>query len=82
MNDMNSAEDRLRNAFVIALRFDSTRINDNLSYGVKGWDSIAHMALIAAIESEFDIMIDTKDVIDMNGFKKAKEIVAKYGITF
>ena len=36
------------------------------------------MALVAAIEEGFDIMIDAEDVIDMSSFAKAKEIVAKY----
>lgn len=45
-----------------------------------GWDSVAHMTLIAAIESAFDIMIDTDDVIDMSSWDKAVEIVRKYGV--
>ncbi|ACM92125.1 hypothetical protein NAMH_1601 [Nautilia profundicola AmH] len=36
------------------------------------------MTLVAAIEDEFDIMLDTDDIIDMSSFAKAKEIVAKY----
>lgn len=39
------------------------------------------MALIAALEDEFDIMIDTDDVIDMSSFAKAREILAKHGVT-
>jgi len=38
------------------------------------------MRLINEIESAFDIMIDTEDVIDMSSFGKAKEIVGKYGV--
>ncbi len=38
------------------------------------------MALVAAIESAFDIMLDTDDVIDMSNFAKAREIVTKYGV--
>lgn len=45
-----------------------------------GWDSVAHMTLVAAIESAFDIMIDTDDVIDMSSWDKAVEIVRKYGV--
>lgn len=47
---------------------------------VPTWDSVAHMGLVAAIEEAFDIMIDTDDVIDMSSFKKACEIVEKYGV--
>jgi acyl carrier protein len=40
------------------------------------------MALISAIETEFDIMLETDDLIDMSSFLKAMEILKKYGITF
>jgi len=74
-------EQKLKNAFKEALDISKELINDELAYnGIKEWDSVAHMALIAAIEQEFDIMIDTDDVIDLSSYVKAKEIVAKYGV--
>lgn len=48
--------------------------------GIEQWDSVGHMTLVAAIEDEFGIEMDTDDIIDMSSFEKAKEIVAKYGI--
>lgn len=72
-------EIKLTNVFVDSLNLDSSKIVDSLTYGeTPEWDSVAHMALIAAIEEAFDIMIDAEDVIDMSSFAKAKEIVAKY----
>jgi acyl carrier protein len=38
------------------------------------------MALIAAIEETYGIMLETEDVIDMSSVAKAKEILAKYNI--
>ena len=35
------------------------------------------MTLVAAIEDEFDIMLETDDVVDMSSFRKAIEIVEK-----
>ncbi len=56
-------------------------MTDDLTYqSIKQWDSIGHMAMIAAIESAFDIMMDTNDIIDMSSFAKAREIIQKYGI--
>ena len=72
--------EKLINAFNESLDIPVLKINDDLEYGYVGWDSIAHMALIAAIEESFDIMIDTDDVIDMSSFAKAKEIVKKHGV--
>jgi len=72
--------EKLKNVFNEVLNIPLSNINDDLEYGVIGWDSIAHMALIAAIEEVFEIMIETDDVVDMSSFAKAKEIVKKYGV--
>jgi acyl carrier protein len=70
---------KLRAVFSEALDLPQEQVTDELSYNTTAqWDSVAHMALIAAIEEAFDILIDTNDVIDMSSFAKAAEIVAKY----
>ena len=70
--------ERLRAAFRTALSLDDDYDVDSLEYrSIEKWDSLAHMALIAAIEDEFDIMIDTDDVIDMSSFAKAGEILGR-----
>ena len=78
-----SATEKLKGAFAQGLGLDGTTDYDRLAYGsTTGWDSVAHMAVIAGIESAFDIMLSTDDVIDMSSFGKAKQIVAKYGVVF
>lgn len=42
------------------------------------WNSLGHMSLVAAIETEFDIMFETDDIIDMSSFDKSVELVAKH----
>ena len=77
---MNNTE-RLINVFTQALAISVDIINDDLQYNsIKEWDSTAHMALVAKIESEFDIMMDIDDIIDMSSVGKSKEILSKYGI--
>jgi len=73
--------EQLKNAFVTALGVEEYEVKDELAYSehVK-WDSTAHMVLIAELESEFEIMLDTDDIIDMSSFAKAKEILAKYEV--
>ncbi|MCL5029593.1 MAG: acyl carrier protein [Bacteroidetes bacterium] len=73
---------KLIKAFSEALEIPSEKITDELSYGNETWDSIAHLSLVASIETEFDIMLNSDDVIDMSSFKKAKEILKKYDINF
>ena len=46
------------------------------------WDSIGHMALVAALEDEYKISFETDDIIDFSSFKKGIEILKKYKIEF
>ncbi|MCA2214442.1 acyl carrier protein [Jidongwangia harbinensis] len=74
---------RLRNAFRTSLDLAPDAPVDDLQYQDNAqWDSLAHMSLVAAIEDEFDIMIDTDDVINMSSFAEAVRILGKYGVTF
>lgn len=75
-------EDRLKRVFAQALRISIERVSDGLKYdSIPEWTSVGHMVLITAIDSEFGIMLDTEDIIDMSSFKKAKEILTnKYGV--
>lgn len=74
---------KLKFVFVEALGIDESLVVDELAYNsIAEWDSIAHMALVTEIDDQFDIMLDTDDVLDMSSFAKAKEILAKYEISF
>jgi len=73
---MNS---KLIQCFIKVLGITEEEIKDDLAYNsIPQWDSTRHMALIAVIESEFDIMLDTDDIVGMSSFAKAKEIVSRY----
>jgi acyl carrier protein len=46
------------------------------AYGrTDAWDSIAHMQLVAAIETAFGIMMDTDDVVAMSSYRDARRIL-------
>jgi acyl carrier protein len=74
---------KLINSFQEALGIDSTLILDDLAYqSIPEWDSISHMILISQLEEDFNVSIETDDVIDLSSFAKAREILAKYGVNF
>lgn len=78
-----SSTEKLKHAFVSALGVSPDGDFDSMAYGqTPGWDSIAHMALISEIETAFDIMLATDNVIGMSSFLKAKEIVTRNGVSF
>ena len=67
--------------FAGALAIAPELVTDELNYqSIPQWDSVAHMTLIAAIEDEYEIMLDTDDIIDMSSVAKARQILAKYGV--
>jgi acyl carrier protein len=72
---------RLREAFRTALDLPADAPVDDLRYqDNEKWDSLAHMSLIATIEDEFSVMIDTDDVINMSSFAEAVRILGKYEV--
>lgn len=48
--------------------------------GIKEWDSVGHMALIANIEDTFGIMLDMEDVVGFSSFQIGIGILAKYDV--
>ena len=83
MNAQTANEQKLRAIFASSLDIPEDQVQDSLAYNsIEQWDSIAHMALVAAIDEGFGIMRDTDDVIALSSFGKAKEILKKYGVEF
>lgn len=76
-----SNEKLLKKIFSDSLKIPQSKILDNLEYNtIPEWDSLGHMAIIANIEKEFNIMLDTDDIIDMSSFKIVKKILKKYNV--
>ncbi len=73
----------LRAVFVEALGLPPDTDVDALTYrSVPQWDSVAHMALIARLESRFDLMLETDEVLDLSSFARCREILAAHGCRF
>ncbi len=80
---MSESELKLRRAFASGLKISEASVDETLQYAsTPGWDSVAHMALIANLDSAFDVMLDTDDVLDLSSYPKAREILQKYGVQF
>jgi acyl carrier protein len=76
-------DDKLRDCFSRSLGIPAERVTDDLAYnGLKEWDSVAHMALVVELESEFNVMFDTDDILGMSTVAKAREILTRLGSTF
>lgn len=74
-------ENRYKKAFAKSLSLEEEKIDDKLKYNdIPEWDSIGHMTLISELESEFEISMETDDIIDFSSYKKGKEILKKYKV--
>lgn len=45
---------------------------------IEKWDSMLQLNLVSAIESEFDIVIDINDAVQVVSYEKAVEVIEKY----
>ncbi len=74
-------QDRLRRVFVDTLELGDGVDVANLNYrDIPEWDSLGHMTLVAAIEDEFDVQLDTEQVIGLSSFKIAIETLRGLGV--
>ena len=73
--------DKYSNIFKTALNISDDKMSENLKYNeIEEWDSIGHMTLIAALEEEYKISLETDDIIEFSSFKKGMDILKKYNV--
>lgn len=64
------------------------QVDENQLMGLKFkeseyWDSVGHMTLIAALEDEFDIMLEPEDMMSFTSYEQGREILSKaYNVQF
>lgn len=78
-----SSLEKLKQCFRDALALGPEVEVETLAYQQHpSWDSVAHMRLVVALESSFDIMLDTDQILDMSNFDKAREILKSHNVVF
>ena len=72
-------EKKILEVLVLELKLNPNINTESLKYNeTPGWDSLAHMRIIAALEEAFDCIMETEDILDLSSFSKAVEIMRKY----
>ncbi len=78
-----SSREKYDNAFIETFSITASDLNSGLQYqSIKAWDSVGHMALIAALEDAFDIMLEMDDVVDFGSYETGLKTLEKYGVAF
>ena len=76
-------QEKYDQVFIECFSVEKDVLNDEFVYQcIPEWDSVGHMAMIAALEDAFEIMMETDDIIDFSSYTKGMEILSKYGIEF
>ncbi len=79
---MNNSE-KYKKVFIESLSLKNENFDEALKYNeIEEWDSIGHMTLISALEDEFKISFETDDIVDFSSFKKGRDILKKYNVSF
>lgn len=74
-----TVRDRVFSAFKESFDLDDDTDSSKLVYQeFPAWTSVGHMILVAALESEFDTMLETDDILEMSNFDKTVSIMSKY----
>ena len=75
---------KYKNSFAESLNVKPDLVKDDLKYNeIPEWDSIGHMTLISKLEEEFNISMETDDIVSFDSFKKGIEILEQnYKINF
>ena len=71
----------LKEIFVGEIGLNPDDFTDDLAYNsVPEWDSASHMIIVLAIEEEFNIALESDDVVGMTTIKKICRILEDKGV--
>ena len=76
MNSPQRLQEAFRKGLALPAAYDVTHAE---LAGVKQWDSVAHLQLVIAIEDEFQVRLDSTDVIDLKSYPSAVGILQRLG---
>ena len=70
---------RLQDIFRAELDDDDLRIRlDTRQADLKGWDSLAHVRLVSAIESEFDFQFNLSEIEEINSVRQFVDLIVEH----
>ena len=68
-------------AFMETFEIQAADLNESLEYqSIIPWDSVGHMALMAALEDAFDIMLEMDDIVDFGSYLTGINTLKKYDV--
>lgn len=72
---------RYNKCFTSVLNVSEDELNEGFTFkDIDIWDSLAHLTLIAEIEDEFDIMLESDDILNFGSYNNGIVILKKYEV--
>ena len=79
---MTSIEHRVTQTIAAVFEIDASEINGDTSVDtVESWDSLRHLNLVLALESEFNISLTEEQTIEVLNYPLIVAVLAEHGIS-
>ena len=76
-----SEANRLSALVADVLRLPPDAVSDGLAIAeTENWDSLAHIELVAALESEFSVELSADDIVEMVTYAKIRSVLGGKGV--
>jgi acyl carrier protein len=80
---MNVTDDKLKKVLAAVFKIEVTAINDDTSVDtVDRWDSLNHLNLILALESEFGVSFSEEQSVEIMNYPLIKMVLQEHGVKF
>lgn len=80
---MNASEIKLKSVIADIFKIEVTTVNEETSVDtVDRWDSLSHLNLILALESEFNVSFTEEQSVEIMNYPLIKMVLEEHGIKF
>ena len=77
MNNLETYNQVFKDVFFVS----ENELNESFTFkNIEAWDSMTHLTLISELESAFDVMFETDDILHFGGYMNGMEILKRYGV--
>ncbi|MHA3225970.1 acyl carrier protein [Globicatella sulfidifaciens] len=74
-------KDKYYEVFSTLFEVDKTELNEEFTFVKReDWDSLIHMSLITELETAFDVLFDTDELLNFGSFFNGIKILEGHGI--
>lgn len=75
--------DKYQKIFMDIFSINKNELNEKFNFkDIESWNSLTHLTLISELETAFEVMFETDDILHFGGFMNGIEILKKYGVEF